>query len=279
MTTVKRVKDVKRAKRMVIVGGAGRMGRRLAAFFRGRGFHVSISDPAPAPRGFRAALAGETAAADIVIVSASLHLSAVALRAVIAQQPRGLVFDIASVKAPLAPALVEALAAGVRVTSVHPMFGPEVRSFRGRDLIVCDVGDAAAARSARRLFSGCGLRMQTLTLREHDAWVARSMGLAHLIALAAASTLAAEGITLKRAKLPGLSSTSFQRLVAFLEPVLGQEAALTRGIQVENPAAAKVAAEFAEELRAWGELLRPENAGAFAKKLLATRRLLEAGSR
>jgi chorismate mutase/prephenate dehydrogenase len=267
--------SARRRKHLVIVGGAGRMGRRLATFFRRRGFGVTISDPAGSPRGFRAASPEDTARADVVIVAASLERSAEALRDVVLQKPRGLVFDIASVKAPLATALAEALAAGVRIASTHPMFGPEVRSFRGRDLIVCDAGDPEAVRAVRRLFAGAGLRMQTLSLKEHDAWVARSMGLAHLLALAAASTLAAEGVSLGTpARLAGLTSTSFQRLLSLLEPLLDQDAALTRAIQNGNPESAAVALRLAGELQSWRESLLEADPTLFDRKLRATRRSL-----
>lgn len=251
------------------------MGRRLATFFRRRGFDVAISDPAGSPEGFRAARPEDTADADVVIVAASLERSAEALRDVVRQRPRGLVFDIASVKAPLAAALAEALAAGVRIASTHPLFGPEVRSLRGRDLIVCDAGDAAGVRSVCRLFAGAGLRMQTLSLKEHDAWVARSMGLAHLVSLAAASTLAAEGVSLGTpARLAGLTSTSFQRLLSLLEPLLDQDAALTRAIQIGNPSAAKVSLRFSAELQSWRESLLDSDPRPFERKLRATRRSL-----
>src|SRR5262249_11685049 len=38
---------------LLLVGGAGGMGRLLARFFRARGFTVLVCDPAGAPRGFR----------------------------------------------------------------------------------------------------------------------------------------------------------------------------------------------------------------------------------
>ena len=264
-----------RKKRLVIVGGAGRMGRRLAWFFRRRGFDVSIVDPTGSPKGFRAVLIEDAAGADVVIIAASLERCAGALREVVRQKPRGLVFDIASVKAPLVPALAEAKAAGVRIASLHPMFGPDVRSFRGRDLIVCDAGHAEAMRGVRRLFAGAGLRMQTLSLNEHDAWVARSMGLAHLVALVAASTLAAEGVSLANAaRIEGLASTSFRRLHSLLKPLLAQDAALTRMIQSGNPAAGAIASRLADELQSWRETLVGLDPTAFERKLNLTRHAL-----
>lgn len=237
-----------RRRRLLLVGGAGRMGRLLGRFFARRGFEVSVADPAEAPRGFAAAGLDAARTADVVVVATPLHLTARALADVVALCPRGLVFDVASVKASVAPVLARARAAGLRVASVHPMFGPAVASLEGRDLIVCDAGDAAAARAARRLFDGAGLSIRTMPLVEHDPWVARTMGLAHVVALLSALVLSREPVDL--GDLDGVASTSFRRLLDLALPLLEQDPALTFAIQRENPDALRVFEGLVEELGA-----------------------------
>ncbi|HEV8268703.1 MAG TPA: prephenate dehydrogenase/arogenate dehydrogenase family protein, partial [Thermoanaerobaculia bacterium] len=126
---------------LLLVGGAGRMGRRLGGFFRRRGFRVLVLDPAGPVHGYAAGRLEEASFADVVVVAAALPRVGEALDDVLSRKPRGLVFDVASVKAPVEKALRAAAKRGTAVASVHPMFGPSVPSFRGRDLIVCDVGD------------------------------------------------------------------------------------------------------------------------------------------
>jgi len=257
-------------RRLVVVGGAGLMGRLLARVFRKDGFDVRVADPAGTPRGYRASALHEVSDADVVIVSAPLSNIGAVLGQVLDHDPRGLVFDIASVKAPVAPALDRAQQRGLAVASVHPMFGPGVASLEGRDLIVCDAGQPAAARRARRLFHGHGLKIRTMPLAEHDPWIAKTMGLAHFASLAVASTLARSGISSR--DLDGAASTSFRRLLDLVHPILDQAPALTRAIQAENPEAAGVAAMLAREVARWMDLVKsPE---AFARELAATRRLL-----
>jgi chorismate mutase/prephenate dehydrogenase len=248
------------------------MGRRLASFFRSRGFHVLICDPAGAVRGFASAALEAASDADVVVVAASLERAAEALERVLEQEPRGLVFDIASVKAPLLPAIAKARARGVAITSVHPMFGPAVRSFRGRDLIVCDAGDAAAARRAKALFNGAGLKIRTIPIAEHDLWNAYTLGLTHFIALAASGALAELGVDLD--EVDGRASTSFRHLLSLVEPILYQDPALTHGIQAGNPQSAFVVERIAEQVEAFRRLLLEENLPAFTDKVLAIRRAL-----
>jgi chorismate mutase/prephenate dehydrogenase len=243
----------KRRRTLLLVGGAGRMGRLLARFFRRRGFAVAICDPAGAVPGFRSAFLAEAATANVVVVAASLSRSADALAAALAEGPKGLVVDIASVKAPLLPVLEAARLRGLAVASIHPMFGPTVRTFRGHDLIVCDCGDAAAARRARALFEGTGLRIATMPVAEHDPWIARTMGLTHALALGAAAALAAMEVAPHR--LEGRASTSFRRLVELIGPILDQEAELTRMIQAGNPEGEEALIQFEREIVSVRKLL------------------------
>lgn len=262
----------RRRRRLLLVGGAGRMGRLLGRFLARRGFEVLSVDPAGVPRGFRRGALADARDADVVLVASSLSSTAAALSAVLAERPRGLVFDVASVKAPVVPLLTRAVAEGIRAASVHPMFGPAVRSFRGRDLIVCDAGNVAAAREARRLFAGAGLAIRTMPLEEHDPWVAATLGLAHVVALASASTLVAFGVD--AGDVAGRASTSFRSLVALISPILGQPSDLTHAIQAQNPHAAPVLARLAREAEAWRRAAADPSGRAFARKVAAARAAL-----
>jgi chorismate mutase/prephenate dehydrogenase len=229
------------------------MGRLFARWLKGRRFHVLVADPAGAPAGFARGSLDDAAGADVVVVAASLSRAADVLSEVVARSPRGLVFDIASVKTPLVPALEEAVRSGHAVASVHPMFGPDVASFRGHDLIVCDCGNAAAARRARALFAGSGVKVASMPLAEHDRWVARTMGLTHALALGVAAALAVLEIEVK--KLDGRASTSFRRLVELVEPILAQETELTRTIQTGNPHSEEALLQLEREMTAVRKLL------------------------
>jgi chorismate mutase/prephenate dehydrogenase len=248
------------------------MGRRLAPFFARRGFRVLVHDPAGTPPGLKAAPLSSAADADVVVVAASLERAGEALEAVLDQKPKGLVFDIASVKAPVIPALRRARKEGVAIASVHPMFGPAVRSFRGHNLIVCEAGDAAAARRARTLFAGAGLRIRTIPLAAHDPWIGRTMGLAHFLALVAGATLAELGTDLS--DLDGLATTSFRRLLDLVHSIVGQDAALTRAIQTRNPEGETVVEHLAGQVETWRLLLFAEDAAPLNAKLEALRRSL-----
>ncbi len=237
---------------VLLVGGAGRMGRLFARFFRRKGYAVRIDDPAGAPRGFARGSLDDAARADVVVIAASLEHAAAALAAVLERKPKGLVFDIASLKAPLLPLFARARKQGIAIASTHPMFGPDAR-FSGRDFLICDAGDAPAARRVARLFAGEGLKIRTMPAADHDRWVGRTMGLAHLVALVSAFALADLEVALD--DVDGRSTTSFRHLLALVGPILGQDAALTRAIQRANPEASLVLEHLAEQVEALRHML------------------------
>src|SRR5437868_3851473 len=74
------------------------------------------------------------------------------LRDLALRRPPGVVFDVGSLKSPLRSGLLALKSHGVRVTSVHPMFGPDTELLSGRHVVFVDLGHAEALQKARELF-------------------------------------------------------------------------------------------------------------------------------
>jgi chorismate mutase/prephenate dehydrogenase len=263
-----------RTSKVLLVGGAGRMGRLLARAFRSAGQAVAVHDPGRRLAGFPSVPLETAAAADAVVVSVSLEATPAVLGEILSLAPPGLVLDVASVKGPLLPLYAAAARRSLSVASVHPMFGPGVRSLEGQNLIVCDVGVPAAARAAARLFSGHGLKVATMPIAAHDAWVARTLGLAHLLSLLAGSVLAREGVRVR--SLDGLASTSFRRLSELAAPILHQAPDLTLPIQARNPETPALFDLLERELASWRALVERNDVASFERKLCEARSVLAA---
>ena len=65
-----------------------------------------------------------------------------------ARLPQGMLVEVAG-DGPERPRLERLAAAGCKVTSIHPMFGPDTRLLSGRSVVFCDVGVPEASREAR----------------------------------------------------------------------------------------------------------------------------------
>jgi len=195
-------------RRVLVIGGAGKMGRWFVDFFLSQGFDTFIADPGvdEGPGRYR----NWTDAGvdyDVIVVAAPLAVSGRILLQLAVLKPPGLVFDIGSLKSPLMDGLKEMQAAGCSVTSLHPMYGPDTRLLSGRHLIFCDVGDAAATAAAKELFAATMVEQLDMGLEDHDRLIAYVLGLSHALNIAFFTALAESGEAAPR--LAKLSSTTF----------------------------------------------------------------------
>jgi len=143
----------------------------------------------------------------VIVVAAPLAVSGRILAQLAVLKPQGLVFDIGSLKTPLIDGLQELRSAGCRVTSIHPMFGPDTRLLSGHHLIYCDVGSQQATDDAKALFGSTMVEQLDMGLDDHDRLIAYVLGLSHALNIAFFTALAESGEAAP--KLARMSSTTF----------------------------------------------------------------------
>ncbi len=193
---------------VLVIGGAGKMGEWFVDFFASQGFATTVADASvgDGPGRFK----NWTDAGvdfDVIVVAAPLAVSGRILAQLAVLKPRGLVFDIGSLKTPLLDGLGELQRAGCQVTSLHPMFGPDTRLLSGRHLIVCDAGSAEATEAAKQLFASTMVEQLDMSLEDHDRLIAYVLGLSHALNIAFFTALAESGEAAP--KLARMSSTTF----------------------------------------------------------------------
>ena len=195
-------------RRVLVIGGAGKMGRWFVDFFVSQGFATAVADPSleDAP-GIFSTWTDAGVDFDVIVVAAPLAVSGRILAQLAVLKPKGLIFDIGSLKSPLIDGLKELLDAGCRVTSLHPMYGPDTRLLSGRHLIFCDVGDASATAAAKELFAATMVEQLDMGLEDHDRLIAYVLGLSHALNIAFFTALAESGEAAP--KLAQMSSTTF----------------------------------------------------------------------
>ncbi|MDH3615299.1 MAG: prephenate dehydrogenase/arogenate dehydrogenase family protein [Gammaproteobacteria bacterium] len=195
-------------RQALVIGGAGKMGRWFVDFFASQGFATTVADTGveDGPGHFR----NWTDAGveyDFIVVAAPLAVSGRILAQLAVLKPKGLVFDIGSLKSPLIDGLRELRSAGCHVTSLHPMFGPDTRLLSGRHLIFCDAGDPDATAAAKELFAATMVEQLDMGLDDHDRLIAYVLGLSHALNIAFFTALAESGEAAP--KLAKMSSTTF----------------------------------------------------------------------
>src|SRR5690606_15921284 len=153
----------------------------------------------------------ELHAFDFIVVATPLGAGSAILAQLAARRPKGVVFDLGSLKSPLRAGLAALKEAGVKVTSLHPMFGPSVELLSGRHVIFIDLGNVEALDAARALFRPTLAEQVVMDLEEHDRLVAYVLGLSHAVNICFFTALAGSGEAAP--KLERMSSTTFDSQV------------------------------------------------------------------
>lgn len=252
-----------RGKHAVVVGGAGRMGRWTARFLEAQGWRVAVADPSLPPDEDRRGRE-RLPSAELVVAATPPGRTAALYREWSAAPPAGVVVDIASIKTPLVAPIRELQAAGGRVASIHPMFGPAAVLLRGADVVICDTGDADATAAVEALFAPTTAHLVRLPLEEHDAVMADLLSLAHATAIAFALALPA-------AEHP-VRSTTFQALERLAATVVRESPDVYYEIQAENPHSAAAVAKLRDALARLAAVLADRDRAAFAELLAEGRR-------
>jgi len=193
----------------LVIGGAGKMGRWFAEFLTSQGFAVEIADPTGAPPGFTHLPDWRVSPLDqdFIVIATPLGVTDKILRELAMRRPKGVIFDVGSLKSPLRAGLNALKSHGCRVTSLHPMFGPNTELLSGRHVIFVEAGSPEATAAARELFASTMVEQVVMSLEEHDRLIAYVLGLSHALNIAFFTALAESGEAAPR--LARLSSTTF----------------------------------------------------------------------
>ena len=223
-----------RGRRALVIGGAGRIGRWVCGFRESQRYAVSVADPTPTDIPWSRHESWEELPLDedVIVVATPLEVTGQILTALAARRPPGLVFDVGSLKSPVRAGLAALAEAGCRVTSEHPMFGPDTRLLSGRHVIFVDAGCPEATAEARRLFEPTMAELVDMDLDSHDRLIAYVLGLSHATNIAFFTALAESGEDVPH--LASLSSTTFDAQLDVAGRVAAENPALYFEIQSLN---------------------------------------------
>jgi len=263
-------------KSVLVVGGSGRMGRWTCRFFSSRGATVRVFDPRGELDGYEniGSLPEHAKRSDFVVIAGALGVAPEHLRSVIDCGPDGLVFDVCSIKSHIAPLLREANMKGIRIASIHPMFGPSAPSPKGRNVLICDFGSEDANKEIYELFSSWGARTLIVELDEHDRLMAYVLGLAHLTSLLFAGAARKSGE--KIAGLREVQGPTFEKLAAVSKEVASESRRVYHDIQLLNPNSKQMIAAAEDALRELKSAALDPDPKRFSKIVDADKEFMEA---
>lgn len=223
-------------RQALVIGGAGKMGGWFVQFLVSQGFAVQVADPAGAAPGIASVddwrKLSDLQRFDFIVVATPLSVSGGILSEIALRRPSGVVFDLGSLKSPLRAGLNALKSVGVKVTSLHPMFGPDTELLSDRHVIFVDMGSPEALAAARALFAPTMAEQVVMGLDEHDRLIAYVLGLSHALNIAFFTALAESGEAAPR--LARLSSTTFDAQLEVATNVAEESPELYYEIQALN---------------------------------------------
>jgi len=227
------------------------MGRWLCRYFRSRGWDVVVNDVGGPLEGFlfEPDLEKGVHEANVIAVSVPMSVSAEVLRSIAVMKPKALVFDVCSLKAPVERELRAMSRSGLRIASVHPLFGPNLWPLSSGNIAFSDCGNSKAVLEARELFRASGASFVDISLDDHDESMAFLLGLSHLCLLTFARCVAESPFDLAGMKSP--AGTTFSRLSIAAAGLLADPPTLLRDIQALNPHTPFIHRRIRETLDEW----------------------------
>jgi chorismate mutase/prephenate dehydrogenase len=196
-------------RRALVIGGGGKMGRWFVSYLSSQGFAVEVADPTGGPAGVPHIddWRKTDLKHDYIVLATPLGATDAILRDLALRRPPGVIFDVGSLKSPLRSGLLALKSHGCKVTSIHPMFGPDTELLSGRHVVFVDLGHAEALERVRELFAPTMAEQVTMSLDDHDRLIAYVLGLSHALNIAFFTALAESGEAAPR--LARMSSTTF----------------------------------------------------------------------
>jgi prephenate dehydrogenase len=237
-------------KTVAIVGGYGKMGTCLAKLLKQGGVNVIIC-------GRRANVAEEVAGrigvdfapmdeavseADVCILSVPIDKTyEVGMRVARSMKKNSLLIDITSVKSGVADRLERDLPRSIKYVSIHPLFGPSVRSLRNRNVIMIKGRDFRVASKLASFLERRGANTLFLTVKEHDRLMASVQALHHFVLTSFFNTLKERVGDLRR--LRKAMPESFKITLRSIGRIMRNMGAV-REIRKFNPYAEEAIAEY-----------------------------------
>jgi chorismate mutase-like protein len=272
----------RRGERMLIVGGAGGMGNWLRGFLELGGHAVELADLAFAEIPARPGRFGRIADVDLdryaaIWIAVPLQRTAAVLEEVVEREPRAVVIEVASIKAPLAGTLARARERGVRTHALHPMFGPGKSFYEPLTFVLAAQDDPAEERKRLEpLLRHPYTRLVAVPFPHHDRLMGWLLGMAHLTSMVFGAALTRSGID--PSELHDCASTTFTRQASTALSVLSEDPDLYLDIQYLNPHRDEVYTAAEEALEQLVRLVSERDREGFRQALGAARRAL-AGER
>ena len=246
-------------KKIVVVGGAGALGRIFVDMFRRSGYAVSVLEQHDWPN------ASEIFKdAGLVMVAVPIKLTESIIAKLDNLPADCILVDITSTKQkPLAAMLA---AHRGPVLGLHPMFGPDVASLVKQVVVVCHGRHEEQYQWLLQQIKIWGAMLQVVKAQEHDDAMVFIQAMRHFCSFVFGAHLASENPDLKQ--LISLSSPIYRLELAMVGRLFAQDPALYADIIFDNQGSLNLLTKFNQQFLKALSLVEANNKADFIKQFL-----------
>ncbi|MBW1877925.1 MAG: bifunctional chorismate mutase/prephenate dehydrogenase [Deltaproteobacteria bacterium] len=228
-------------RRVLVVGGRGKMGSLFARAFSERGHEVDIlekDDGCDRPAAARAA--------DVVIVSVDMDAAEAVTQALAPHiRPDALLCDLNSLKERVC-GVYEGMLHGEGL-GLHPMFGGTVRSLHRQKVVVCRVRSGPLTDWMCAELGALGLELVEVDPSTHDRMMAVVQVLLHFITVVMGNAFRRTGVPVRESLR--FTSPIYRLELSVVARLFAQDPDLYASIILDNPHSAEMRAHFLEAAR------------------------------
>jgi len=210
-----------------IIGGTRGMGNWFARFFESEGYGVHISGRTTGMN-----IKEMADRCNVVIVSVPIRDTVSVINTVGPLMGRdALLMDMTSLKRE--PVNAMAAASISEVVGCHPLFGPQVDTMEGQNIVLCPIRGERWLHWLKSIFSKRGANVIETTPENHDRMMAVVQGLNHLNTVVMGIALSRAGFILP--ELKSYATPAFRAKLKIIKTVFGQNPGLYAEIMTMNP--------------------------------------------
>ncbi|OLS19758.1 MAG: T-protein [Candidatus Heimdallarchaeota archaeon LC_3] len=219
-------------KSFLIIGGMGKMGFWLSSLLQSLGHKIDIVDQKSSSEFNVLKELPDLDNYDFITICTPLDIIKPVLLSLIKQKPKGTILDIGSLKTHFIEEIELAIRLGIKITSIHPLFGPNIKVLYQKNVIICKCGSNKADDEIKEILRPTHMNLIEIPLEDHDRYMSISLGLSHAINLIFGYVIAKSGINIS--KLYNFASTTFLKQLKTSEEVFSENPELYYSIQNLN---------------------------------------------
>ena len=261
---------------MTIIGGSGGMGKVFARYFKKHGFNVTLyardekkleTISYELEVNSSVNLEESVENADIIIISIPIKKTTeMVIKVTPLMKKNALIFDITSLKFSVFKALKDASSRyPINCLSLHPMFGPGIKSMKNYVIIALKVGGTEYYQEIIEklfaIFESDGVIITYTTPEEHDRRMALTLAVPHMFNILFLNLLKKSGIALN--ELTRFTGTTFLLQKVFAESIIQREMEMFGEIQMENLQFYDILDLFEALVKNYKEIIQNKRESAF----------------